>query len=161
MRRNVTDRPQIECLFSVWARNAYTTPGGTTLLNAFPVQVAAGLSHTLFVCGSGRVFAAGSCDLGQFQAASGMAASYNPSAGERRSVRATPMRISLPFLDGPTAAGKGVILHEAKAGGNASVFLIRAPDDPVRPLSSLKLPQVLCGPHAASVQHAYQKVAHL
>jgi hypothetical protein len=50
----------------------------------------------------------------------------------KRALHAVPVRIQLPFLDGHNVSSKAV-LHEAKAGGHASVFLIRAVDDPVRP----------------------------
>lgn len=96
-------------------------------------QVAAGQCHTLFISESNRVFAAGSCELGQFQTVtSGMANVFGGVAGEKRPLHAIPTRIQLPFLEGHGAVAKAV-LHEAKAGGHASVFLIRAPDDPVCP----------------------------
>jgi hypothetical protein len=95
-------------------------------------QVAAGQCHTLFISESNRVFATGSCELGQFQTAtSGMSNVFGGVSGEKRPLHAVPTRIQLPFLEGHGAAAKAV-LHEAKAGGNASVYLIRAPDDPVR-----------------------------
>lgn len=51
------------------------------------------------------------------------------------SFHAVPVRVHLPFMSGPTdSTAPKPILHEAKAGGHASVFLIRAPDEPVRPL---------------------------
>ena len=119
-------------------------------------QVAAGVSHSLFICGSSRVFAAGSCDLGQFHAASsGMAAAATSStSGERRPMRATPMRIQLPFIDGAAAASKGVLLHEGKAGGHASVFLIRAPDDPVCPVRCVLCVWRCCSRLCCSPAHA-------
>lgn len=50
------------------------------------------------------------------------------------SFHAVPVRVHLPFMSVPTdGTAPKPILHEAKAGGHASVFLIRAPDEPVRP----------------------------
>ena len=104
------------------------------------VSVAAGQCHTLFVSDSSRVYAAGSCDLGQFApvGTSIGGASYGGGSlsggglpSGKRALHATPVRVQLPFLGGHNAAAKAV-LHEAKAGGHASVFLIRAVDDPVR-----------------------------
>jgi hypothetical protein len=103
------------------------------------VSVAAGQCHTLFVSDSNRVYASGSCDLGQFAPVgsvigSSMFAASASSSGSlpsgKRSLHAVPVRIQLPFLDAHNASSKAV-LHEAKAGGHASVFLIRAVDDPV------------------------------
>jgi hypothetical protein len=51
------------------------------------------------------------------------------------SFHAVPVRVHLPFMErAPDSTAPKPILHEAKAGGHASVFLIRAPDEPVRPL---------------------------
>lgn len=48
------------------------------------------------------------------------------------SFHALPVRVHLPFMSGTTDGNAPKpILHEAKAGGHASVFLIRAPDEPV------------------------------
>lgn len=43
-----------------------------------------------------------------------------------------PVRVQLPFLHPGDGPGPQPLLHEAKAGGHASVFLIRAQDEPVR-----------------------------
>lgn len=73
------------------------------------------------------------------------------------SFHAVPVRVHLPFMSGPTdGTAPKPILHEAKAGGHASVFLIRAPDEPVRPPPPASLLQwaplrnvrgCLCEPH--------------
>lgn len=94
------------------------------------VQVAAGLSHTLFISESNRVWAAGLCDLGQFKPL--MQPSPTGSMPTHSPFHSMPVRVQLPFLHPGDGPGPQPLLHEAKAGGHASVFLIRAQDEPVR-----------------------------
>jgi hypothetical protein len=122
--------------------------------HACRLQVAAGQCHTLFISDANRVYAAGSCEFGQFApASSGLAATSSSAAAQSgngaqqpppasqsadgtpvdtRATHALPVRVHLPVLDGAAGAAPRAVLHEAKAGGHASVFLVRAPDDPVR-----------------------------
>ena len=107
-------------------------------------QVAAGHHHTLFITDAHRAYAAGSCEYGQFTPDAG--ASAGSSSASSAHIHPAPVRAALPFLEGANGEQRAV-LHEARAGGHASVFLIRAPDDPVRAwLSKLA---VLCGPCCA------------
>lgn len=103
------------------------------------VQVAAGLAHTLFISESNRVWAAGICDLGQFKPL--MQPSPTGCVPSHSTFHSMPVRVQLPFLHPGEGPGPRPRLHEAKAGGHASVFLIRAQDEPV------------CGKLAPSASH--------
>lgn len=110
------------------------------------VRVAAGARHSLFISERSVVWAAGSCARGQYCVEA--TSSFPRSSGSgtpQPPQHLSPVLTYLPFLRPPgplvgerydiakhLAPPNAPILHEAVAGGDASVFLIRAPDEPVR-----------------------------